>query len=738
MIKGFHSWKIQKLKKYLFFISVLFLVSSFTHILYTYLYGDSELIPEKWGTVSEWFIWEFPSLNPIKTLSWNNKYIIQLLYRSIMKYDLENQKIISDLATCDTSNLLYIDCYIKDNSKWSNGEPITNEDILATYQLLQNSNINPIVSSLLSDTIIWEKDNHITFTNTKKDINFLNIFFQPILAKKVIDSLSEEELWWNFKTNDQLYSWDFIITNISRDETVWITKIILEKNPQNNNEDIYIDTYILKFFENNNSLLKNKVAINIFDDDNNLIWESVPRLQKYEYTLPQYVALFLNTEKIKNLEFRNFLLHKIQRENLLKILWERAYKEILNPYLSDVNIEAELINKNFEDILSTMWYQKKSQLLETLIPWKSQSLYSEETQEIKEKIPSLEEYQEKSKTIIDPTFIEKYNFLNKDDILLKWKAGPDTTAVYVNDYQLKWFTPGNPYFYYRIKESFWNIIEGENTYNIYFVSKGITEKILQEEIIIIFNKNEESLETSKNEYLKKIESIQIAENPEEKKVINSEQLQSIQDLDEKYYYNDSLEKLSLQLYYIASEKDIETTAHYIQDTLENIWIEVILTPFPIQNISQILSDKNAYDMIIGWISLWYFSSNIFPYFHSSQEKNGYNFSNIRKPILDDYLEEIKSKIHNSENLTLLEGKVLNILKDEQVIKTLYTPKLSLLVDKNMNGQWLPSYLPNKSLTSEILNNTYIREKKIINFENKWILNFIGFLLTKFYDSPIKG
>jgi len=71
-----------------------------------------------------------------------------------MKYDLENQKIISDLATCDTSNLLYIDCYIKDNSKWSNGEPITNEDILATYQLLQNSNINPIVSSLLSDTII--------------------------------------------------------------------------------------------------------------------------------------------------------------------------------------------------------------------------------------------------------------------------------------------------------------------------------------------------------------------------------------------------------------------------------------------------------------------------------------------------------------------------------------------------------------------------------------------------------
>jgi len=46
----------------------------------------------------------------------------------------------------------------------------------------------------LSETTIEEKDNIIRFTNKKKDINFLNIFFQPILSKEILDSLSEENL----------------------------------------------------------------------------------------------------------------------------------------------------------------------------------------------------------------------------------------------------------------------------------------------------------------------------------------------------------------------------------------------------------------------------------------------------------------------------------------------------------------------------------------------------------------
>jgi len=52
------------------------------------------------------------------------------------------------------------------------------------------------------------------------------------------------------------------------------------------------------------------------------------------------------------------------------------------------------------------------------------------------------------------------------------------------------------------------------------------------------------------------------------------------------------------------------------------------------------------------------------------------------------------------------------------MSTLYTPKINLLIDKNIKNISLPKYLPNKSLRSDFLNNAYKNEKKIVKFENK--------------------
>ena len=146
-----------KLKKYLFLISILFLVLSLTHLLYLFLYNDSKLVPIKWGTISEWLIWSFPSLNPLKISNWNNKYITHLLYRSLLKYDSKENKIISDLANCDINNL-------KDNIYWSDWNPITTEDVISTYNLIKNSWVNKVSSSLLENTTIKKNNNTISLS----------------------------------------------------------------------------------------------------------------------------------------------------------------------------------------------------------------------------------------------------------------------------------------------------------------------------------------------------------------------------------------------------------------------------------------------------------------------------------------------------------------------------------------------------------------------------------------------
>lgn len=81
---------------------------------------------------------------------------------------------------------------------WSNGEPITTADIVSTYTLLKNTEVNPIAASLLQDTTIEQNDSVIIFNNTKEDVNYLNIFFQPIAPKQLLDTITEEQLTSNF------------------------------------------------------------------------------------------------------------------------------------------------------------------------------------------------------------------------------------------------------------------------------------------------------------------------------------------------------------------------------------------------------------------------------------------------------------------------------------------------------------------------------------------------------------
>ena len=740
--------KIIKLKKYLFLISILFFTLSLIHLVYIFLYNDSKLVPIKGWTVSEGLIGSFPSLNPLKPLSWNNKYLTSLLYRSLLKYDTNENKIVSDLANCNIDNLLNIECYMKDNIFWSNWETITTKDVIATYNILKNTWVNKITYSLLEETEIEEHGNTIIFKNTKKDLNFLNIFFQPILSETTIDSIGTDTIFWDFPTHEQIYSWDFVISNISSDLTIWITKLFLTRNEFNNNWNI--SKLIIKLFPNKNSLLQNKESINIFNDDDNIIGWSIPRLENHKYILPQYVSLFINQNNIEDLNLRNFIYNKINTANLIKVIWDENFSPVNNPYLTDDDLNRELTDKNFEKIIASLWYIKKSKIIENFLPDTNNTysnevkieetgtgiIESEELLEIEDENLKIENFQEDSNYITSPTYVDKYNFITKDDILIEWNAGKNVDEVYINDYKLSNYKNTDSKFYYRLKESYNSIQEWTNNYKIYFVENW--NKILKEEINFVYFKNKIELESETKKYIRELYLKEKEEkNKEVEEVIkievNKDQLEKLSNLDEHLYYNDKLESFNLDLFYISSERELEETAFFIKNSLLEIWINVELFPISISDLSKLLSDKEKYDMLLTWVNLGYFNYNIFPYFHSSQVKNGYNFSNIKKTSLDILLEELKSDIKTPEYTNKVMLKVIDILKKEQVVKTLYTPKINLLIDKNIKNINIADKLVNKSARKEIYNSIYIKEEKIINFTDKWFFDFFNFLYKKLND-----
>jgi hypothetical protein len=67
----------------------------------------------------------------------------------MLTYDINEDKVSADITSCDISNLSSIECYLQSDIKWSNGTNITIKDIIETYNLLKDSDINPVMASLL-------------------------------------------------------------------------------------------------------------------------------------------------------------------------------------------------------------------------------------------------------------------------------------------------------------------------------------------------------------------------------------------------------------------------------------------------------------------------------------------------------------------------------------------------------------------------------------------------------------
>lgn len=94
--------------------------------------------------------------------------------------------------------------------------------------------------------------------------------------------------------------------------------------------------------------------------------------------------------------------------------------------MSDADIKKEDAEKNFSKIMKQLGYQKKSKILADFLPEKQS--YSAEA--VIKKTPeqynalladqdyTLDDFQKDSQIISDPAYVDIYNFITKDNILL--------------------------------------------------------------------------------------------------------------------------------------------------------------------------------------------------------------------------------------------------------------------------------------------------------------------------------
>lgn len=180
--------------------SLLVLALIMLSVTQAFWYAESYSVDSwgKGGTYIEGTLGKINSLNPLFASTSSEKALSKLMFATLTAPDYSGHiglSLASSVRTEDSGNTWTVK--LKDGVKWSDGEPITNKDVLYTVSILQNPNINSPYSSNLSKVEVSEKDGAIQFKLPTAYSSFPSALEFPILPEHALKGVDASLLLEN-------------------------------------------------------------------------------------------------------------------------------------------------------------------------------------------------------------------------------------------------------------------------------------------------------------------------------------------------------------------------------------------------------------------------------------------------------------------------------------------------------------------------------------------------------------
>ena len=157
-------------------------------ITQAFWYGDSyaEDVFTEGGTYSEATLGSVGSLNPLFALTDSEKTLSRLLFATLTETDYSGHPGVGLAETIIPS----------DNGKtWSDGEPITNEDVLFSVDLIKNPVVKSIYDNQLINVVATEGEaGEIVFTLPTPYADFISALNFPVLPKHKLENADPKTL----------------------------------------------------------------------------------------------------------------------------------------------------------------------------------------------------------------------------------------------------------------------------------------------------------------------------------------------------------------------------------------------------------------------------------------------------------------------------------------------------------------------------------------------------------------
>jgi peptide/nickel transport system substrate-binding protein len=255
-------------------------------------------------TYTEGVIGEISVINPLfRDLNSLNRDISTLMYAGLTKYNPSTKTFEPDLATFTINDNSTVYTFtLKEDIYWHDGEPVTIDDVLFTYKTIQSPDFKNVAlrQSLSSVTIENSAINEIQFTLKSPNAFFLSQTDIGILPKHIYQEVPISEIGQEVQLNKpellvgagRYYLDEIELVNPK------LKRIILKQSKDYHGLPSAIKTVRFFVFPDIESLIATKDSLNAI---NNFPNELIDQLSKKtfstkEYLLPQYTAIFLNTD----------------------------------------------------------------------------------------------------------------------------------------------------------------------------------------------------------------------------------------------------------------------------------------------------------------------------------------------------------------------------------------------------------------------------------------------------------
>lgn len=324
---------------------VVFISSSF-FVLRAFILSRTVIGPAKGGVLKEGIVGHPRFVNPVLASSDTDRDLVQLTFSGLMKYNQKGE-IVKDLAqeySAQEEKGIY-DIALKQDIFWSDGEPITAEDVVFTVQTIQDSSYkSPERANWIGVKVEALSDKRVRFELETPYFPFKERLALKIVPKHIFKNIGPEEFSLStYNLQNVTGSGPFRIERIEQDEKGKITEVGLVPNKNFHGKEPYLDGIHFFYFDIQEqaiqSLQKTLIDSFIFSDSVQAETSEQTGLTIYSIRSPRYFGAFFNIEQnnlLGNERVRQALFSAIDKKAIKKEAINDYGQEVISPILPEL------------------------------------------------------------------------------------------------------------------------------------------------------------------------------------------------------------------------------------------------------------------------------------------------------------------------------------------------------------------------------------------------------------------